>query len=62
MLDSSQMPGSSQIFNNHIPLDPQLNGTIAIYQDDAAAQRDPRTAGSVRHHGEQSWRPCCSRV
>jgi uncharacterized repeat protein (TIGR01451 family) len=24
------MPGTSQIFNNHIPLDPQLSGTIAI--------------------------------
>ena len=30
MLDGSQPPGSSQIFNNHIPLDPQLNGAIAI--------------------------------
>jgi uncharacterized repeat protein (TIGR01451 family) len=30
MLDSSQMPGTSQIFNNHIPIDPQLAGTIAI--------------------------------
>jgi uncharacterized repeat protein (TIGR01451 family) len=30
MLDNSQMPGSSQIFNNQIPLDPQLSGTIAI--------------------------------
>jgi large repetitive protein len=29
-LDGSQMPGTSQIFNNHIPLDPQLSGTIAI--------------------------------
>jgi uncharacterized repeat protein (TIGR01451 family) len=29
-LDNSQMPGSSQIFNNQIPLDPELNGTIAI--------------------------------
>ena len=29
-LDNSQMPGSSQIFNNLIPLDPQLSGTIAI--------------------------------
>ncbi len=29
-LDGSQMPGSSQIFNNHIPLDPQLAGRIAI--------------------------------
>jgi uncharacterized repeat protein (TIGR01451 family)/fimbrial isopeptide formation D2 family protein len=29
-LDSSQSPGSSQIFNNHIPLDPVLGGTVAI--------------------------------
>jgi len=29
-LDNSQMPGSSQIFNNQIPLDPELTGTIAI--------------------------------
>ena len=30
MLDGSQPPGSSQIFNNHIPLDPQLLGSLAI--------------------------------
>jgi uncharacterized repeat protein (TIGR01451 family) len=30
MLDGSQTPGSSQMFNNHIPLDPVLNGSIAI--------------------------------
>ena len=29
-LDSSGMPGTSQIFNNHIPLDPELSGTIAL--------------------------------
>jgi large repetitive protein len=29
-LDGSQVPGSSQIFNNHIALDPQLSGSIAI--------------------------------
>jgi uncharacterized repeat protein (TIGR01451 family) len=29
-LDGTQMPGSSQIFNNHIPLDPQLGGSLAI--------------------------------
>ena len=29
-LDGSQMPGTSQIFNNHIPLDPQLAGSLAI--------------------------------
>ncbi len=29
-LDGSQPPGSSQIFNNHIPLDPELAGSIAI--------------------------------
>jgi len=30
MLDSSQTPGSNQIFNNHIPLDPQLLGSLAV--------------------------------
>ncbi len=29
-LDSTRVPGTSEIFNNHIPLDPQLAGTIAI--------------------------------
>jgi len=29
-LDGSQVPGTSQIFNNHIPLDPQLAGSLAI--------------------------------
>ncbi len=29
-LDGSQVPGSSQIFNNHIALDPQLSGSITI--------------------------------
>jgi uncharacterized repeat protein (TIGR01451 family)/fimbrial isopeptide formation D2 family protein len=29
-LDDTQAPGSSQIFNNHIPLDPELTGSVAI--------------------------------
>jgi uncharacterized repeat protein (TIGR01451 family) len=29
-LNDSQPPGSSQIFNNHIPLDPEISGSIAI--------------------------------
>jgi len=29
-LDGNRSPASSQIFNNHIALDPQLNGTVAI--------------------------------
>jgi uncharacterized repeat protein (TIGR01451 family) len=29
-LDSSQPPGSSQIFNNHIPLDPELDSAVGI--------------------------------
>jgi uncharacterized repeat protein (TIGR01451 family) len=29
-LDDNQPPGSSQIFNNHIALDPELSGSIAI--------------------------------
>jgi len=30
MLNGLQTPGSSQIFNNHIPIDPLLNGALAI--------------------------------
>jgi uncharacterized repeat protein (TIGR01451 family) len=29
-LDDSQSPGSSQLFNNHIPLDPRLGGAVSI--------------------------------
>lgn len=29
-LDDSQQPGSSQLFNNHIPLDPRLGGAVGI--------------------------------
>ena len=29
-LDSSQAPGSSQLFNNHVPLDPRLDGAVAV--------------------------------
>jgi uncharacterized repeat protein (TIGR01451 family) len=29
-LDGTQVPGSSQIFNNHLPIDPTLTGSIAI--------------------------------
>ncbi len=30
VLDDSQLPGSSQIFNNHVPLDPELDGAVSI--------------------------------
>jgi uncharacterized repeat protein (TIGR01451 family) len=30
LLDDSQIPGSSQIFNNHIPLDPVLDDAVTI--------------------------------
>ncbi len=30
LLDASQVPGSSQIFNNHVPLDPVLDGIVGI--------------------------------
>jgi uncharacterized repeat protein (TIGR01451 family) len=30
LVDSSDIPGSSQIFNNHIPVDPVLVGAVAI--------------------------------
>jgi len=29
-LDNSQPPGSAQLFNNHIPLDPRLDGAVMI--------------------------------
>jgi uncharacterized repeat protein (TIGR01451 family) len=29
-LDGTRMPGTSQIFNNHIPLDPELSGAIVL--------------------------------
>jgi large repetitive protein len=29
-LDGSRVPGTSQIFNNHIPLDPQMPGVLSI--------------------------------
>jgi len=29
-LNDSQSPGSSQLFNNHIPLDPRLDGAVAV--------------------------------
>ena len=30
VLDGSQLPGSSQLFNNHLPIDPTLTGIVAI--------------------------------
>ncbi len=30
LLDDAQRPGTSQLFNNHIPLDPQLGGSVSI--------------------------------
>jgi uncharacterized repeat protein (TIGR01451 family)/fimbrial isopeptide formation D2 family protein len=30
LLDDSQQPGSAQLFNNHIPLDPILGGAVSI--------------------------------
>jgi uncharacterized repeat protein (TIGR01451 family) len=29
-LDGASMPGTSQLFNNHIPLDPRLDGAVAV--------------------------------
>ena len=30
LLDGTSVPGSSQLFNNHIPLDPRLDGAVAV--------------------------------
>jgi uncharacterized repeat protein (TIGR01451 family) len=29
-LDSTQVPNTSQLFNNHVPLDPRLDGAVAV--------------------------------
>jgi len=35
-LDGTQVPGSSQAFNNHIPLDPRLGGAVAVTKTTSA--------------------------
>ena len=50
LFDDSQVPGSSQIFNNHIPLDPDLQGAAVDHEDDADAERHARPARAVHHH------------
>jgi len=52
-LDGSAVPGSSQIYNNHIPLDPQLAGAFSITKNDAIGRRDSRAARPILHHDQQ---------
>jgi len=57
MLDSSQIPGSSQIFNNHIPLDPQILGAITISKTTplinvSRGQLVPYTITASNHSGQ----------
>jgi uncharacterized repeat protein (TIGR01451 family) len=35
-LDNSRQPGSGQLFNNHLPLDPRLGGAIAVTKTTSA--------------------------
>jgi uncharacterized repeat protein (TIGR01451 family) len=53
-LDNSQMPGSSQIFNNHIPVDPLVPGLITITKtspllDVSRGQLVPYTITATNH-------------
>ena len=52
-LDDSLIPGSSQIFNNHIPVDPDLQGAIAISKTTPLLNVVARPAGAVRHHVQE---------
>src|SRR5439155_8079106 len=57
ILDSSQIPGSSQIFNNHIPLDPQLLGSITVSKTTSVinvsrGQLVPYTITANNHSGQ----------
>jgi large repetitive protein len=56
-LDGSQIPGSSQIFNNHIPLDPQVLGLITITKTTpvlnvSRGQLVPYTITANNHSGQ----------
>jgi uncharacterized repeat protein (TIGR01451 family) len=56
VLDDSFVPGSSQIFNNHIPLDPELDAALAVTKttpllDVTRGQLVPYTI-TVRNTGE----------
>src|SRR4029077_16778374 len=56
-LDGSQIPGSSQIFNNHIPLDQQLLGAITVTKTTSVlnvirGQLVPYTITANNHSGQ----------
>ena len=44
-LDDSQQPGTSQLFNNHIPLDPRLDGAVAVSKTTTAGFTRPILVG-----------------
>jgi uncharacterized repeat protein (TIGR01451 family) len=57
LLDGSQIPGSSQIFNNHIPLDPQVLGLLTVTKTTSAVnvtrgQLVPYTITANNHSGQ----------
>jgi uncharacterized repeat protein (TIGR01451 family) len=57
LLDGSQIPGSSQIFNNHIPLDPQLLGLLTVTKTTSVVnvsrgQLVPYTITANNHSGQ----------
>jgi uncharacterized repeat protein (TIGR01451 family) len=57
LLDGSQIPGSSQIFNNHIPLDPQLLGLLTVTKTTSVrnvtrGQLVPYTITANNHSGQ----------
>jgi len=57
MLDGSQPPSSSQIFNNHIPLDPQIIGSLSVSKTTplvnvARGQLVPYTITANNHSGQ----------
>ena len=60
--DDSLVPGSSQIFNNHIPLDLDLDRSVDDHEDDADGERVARSARAVRDHGRERRRRELSRT
>ena len=57
LLDGNQIPGSSQIFNNHIPVDPQLLGLLTVTKTTSVVnvgrgQLVPYTITANNHSGQ----------
>ena len=52
-LSNGRVPGQSQVFNNHIPIDPVLDGAVAITKTSSLIERDQGAAGTVHDYRDK---------